>query len=392
MDQQQSVEMKQWMSDIRRDFHRHPETAYEEVRTTGRIKDILTGLGISNRTFDDVTGVLGLVSNQADGPTLALRADIDALPIPEKTGVDYASQNPGKMHACGHDANAAIMLGVAKMLMDTGAASRLPGNLKFIFQPAEEGEAGAKKLIDKGVLKDPDVDWIIAGHASPDLPVGSAGFYHRQSHASSDRFNLAIKGAGAHGARPHLGVDPLTATAQFINATYGVIARNIDPLDTAVISIGKLRCGTVDNVLPDRADISGIIRALNPAIRSLLHQRLKDICQGLELSHKVTCDLVITDGYPTCLGDPEVSGFMYDTAAKVFGEDNVAWFPPTTGAEDFAFYTEEVKGSICRIGCRNEEAGMVNPLHSPLFDLDEEMLICGAEFFYRCVLDYFKID
>jgi amidohydrolase len=391
MDQNKKAELKTWLREIRRDIHQHPETAYEEVRTTGKIKDILDDLGIQNKTFDDVTGVLGLVANQSQGPTLAVRADIDALPMEEKTGAPYQSQTPGKMHACGHDANITIMLGVAKLLADNGELEKIPGNLKFIFQPAEEGGAGAQRLMDRGVLKDPDVDWIIAGHASPDLAVGTAGFYHKQSHASSDRFSLVIKGTGAHGARPHQGNDPLVPAAQFINSVNAMVARNVDALETAVVTVGKLRAGTTANVLPDKVEMEGTIRALEPEIRTLVRRRLNEICQGLELSFGVKCELNISDGYPPCVGNEDVSEFMFNTAAKVLGQDNVFWFPPTTGGEDFAFYTQEVKGSICRIGCRNEEKGMIHPLHSPYFDLDEEMLVHGVEFFHRCVLDYFKM-
>ncbi len=391
MDPKQREELSNWMSEIRRDLHRHPELAYQEERTTKVIKDHLENMGIKTRTFEKTTGVLALFCNRADGPTLALRADIDALPVQEKTGAPYQSQVPGKMHACGHDTHAAMMLGVAKLLTDNGEAAKIPGNLKIIFQPAEEGGAGAKALMEQGALKDPDVDWIMAPHAFPDLEAGTAAFFRKQSHASANRFSLLIHGEGGHGARPHNCIDPVSAAADFIKATHSIVARNIDPLNPAVISVGKLRAGNASNVIPDLVEIEGTIRALDPETRDLLIERLYTACRGLEAGHGVICELDVSEGYPPAMGDEDVNKFMYETGVEVLGPDKVSWLPPSTGAEDFAYYMQEVKGAMCRIGSGNRAKGITKPLHSPLFDVDEKMLITGAEFFHRCVLKYFNM-
>ena len=380
-----------WMSAIRRDIHRHPELKYEEVRTTALIKEALEGLGIKAQTFDKTTGVLGLILNRKEGPTLALRADIDALPLQEQTGAPYQSQVPGKMHACGHDTHAAMLLGTAKMLADAGELKRIPGNLKLIFQPAEEGGAGAKALMDQGVLHDPEVDWIMAPHAFPDLEVGTAGFFHKQSHASASRFSLVIKGEGGHGARPNTCIDPVGPAADFIKATHSIVARNIDPLKPGVISIGVLRAGTASNVIPAQVEIQGTIRALELEVRDLIIKRLHDACRGLEANHGVICELDVSDGYPPATGDVDVNRFLYETGAELLGPDKVMWLPPSTGAEDFAYYMQEVKGAMCRIGCGNPAKGITKPLHSPLFDVDEDMLLVGARYFHRCVLKYFEM-
>lgn len=382
-------QLLKWMSAIRRDLHMHPELKYEEVRTTGVIKDTLDSLGIQADTFSQTTGVLAQIYNDPKGPTLALRADIDALPVQEKTGAPYQSRTPGKMHACGHDSHAAIMLGVARLLMDSGEAARIPGNLKIIFQPAEEGGAGAKALMEQGVLENPKVDWIMAPHAFPDMRAGTLGFFHKQSHASASRFTLTISGEGAHGARPHNGIDPIAAAAQFVLATHSIVSRNLDPLKPGVISIGKIQSGTVSNVIPDTAEVVGTIRALEIEVRDLLIKKLQDCCKGLEASQGVKCDLEVSLGYPPAVGDVDVNRFMHEAGEDLLGPENVSWLPPSTGAEDFAFYIQEVKGAMCRVGCGNPEKGITAPLHSPYFDIDEDMLLVGAEFFHHCVLKYF---
>jgi amidohydrolase len=392
MENKQREELKAWLSDIRREIHMNPEIAYKEVRTTGLIKKQLEKLGIPAVTFEKTTGVMGLIRNSDNGPTLALRADIDALPVQEKTGAPYESRIPGMMHACGHDSHAAIMLGVAKLISDHQLIGQIPGNLKIIFQPGEEGGAGAKALMEQGVLKDPDVDWIIAGHAFPDLPAGHAGFFKKQSHASANRFVLKIQGEGAHGARPNMGIDPIGAAAQFIQATHTIVSRFVDPLKPAVISVGKIQGGTASNVIPDQVTLEGTIRALEPEVRDGIFKKLRDACAGLEACHGVKCDLYISGGYPPAMGDEEVNQFLYDTAKEVLGEDNISWLPPSTGAEDFAYYTQKVKGGICRIGSGNPEKGITKPLHSPLFDIDEDMLVYGSGFFFGCVLKYFGLS
>ncbi len=383
-------EFKDWLIGIRRDLHMYPETAYQEVRTTERIKSVLDELGIETRTFEDITGVVGLIGNPDRGRTVALRADIDALPIDELNEVDYRSRHEGRMHACGHDASTTIMLGVARRLAESGQAERLKGAVKFLFQPAEEGGAGARAMIERGVLEDPSVDWIMAGHMFPEMELNTVGIYRAQSHASTDTFTLEIEGKGGHGAKPHQGVDPVVAAGNFISAIQTVVSRSVDPLETAVISIGRIEGGRAANVIPQKVKIMGTIRALDVTVRQHLHQRLQEIVAGLETMFGVVCSLDLGDGYPPCINDSQVSAFLYKVAADIVGEDRVTYLQPTTGGEDFAFFALEKPAAIIRLGCSNESKGLTFPLHSPRFDVDEDVLTVGVDVFTEAVLRFLK--
>ena len=376
---------KDWLKEVRRDFHMHPETMYEEHRTTDRIKALLQEMGVECYGFEDMTGVVGLIRGGAEGPTLGLRADIDALNIQEMNDVPYKSLNDGKMHACGHDANAAIMLGVARYLTMSGLAGKLKGNVKFFFQPAEEGGAGALRMIEKGVLEDPPVEWILAGHLGPEYPAGQVGIYKTLGHASADQFELVITGKGGHGGRPHQCIDPIVAGAGFVTAIQSIVGRNLDPLDSGVISVGQFIAGTAENIIPEKAVLKGTIRALTPESRDLLHKRLREISSGLAATYQVESELTIFDGYPPNVNDERVSSFMRDTAAGLLGEENVYYLKPTTGAEDFAFFAQKKPSSMIRIECGNEAEGITAPLHSPCFDMDEDCLGLGVELFVEAV-------
>jgi len=380
-----SRDLAAWLSQVRRDLHRHPETALEEVRTTERIRTILTELGVENQGFDDLTGAVGLIRGGQPGRTIALRADIDALPVQEMNQAPYRSEYEGRMHACGHDAHTTIMLGVARHLIESGLARDLKGNVKFLFQPAEEGGGGAKKMIERGVLENPRVDRVLACHMLPELEAGRAGLFHGQSHASADRFKLVVKGRGAHGGRPHQGLDPIVAGAHFVTALQSVVGRNIDPLQAAVITVGRFWAGQAVNVIPEEAELGGTIRALKQPVRERLWQRIGEIARGIEQTFQVSCELTMVEGYPPCVNDEEVSSFLYEVSAEVLGPDKVEYMPPSTGAEDFAYFALERPGAMMRLGCGNEARGLTHPLHSPYFDLDEEVLSIGVQIFSRAV-------
>lgn len=381
-------EFKDWLIGIRRDLHMYPEIAYQEVRTTARIKSVLEELGAETRTFEDITGVVGLIGNPDRGRTVALRADIDALPLDELNEVDYRSRNEGRMHACGHEASTTIMLGVAKRLVESGRAEGLNGAVKFMFQPAEEGGAGARAMIERGVLEDPPVDWIMAGHMLPEMEVKTVGIFRAQSHASTDTFTLKIEGEGAHGAKPHQGIDPIVAAANFITTIQTVVSRNVDPLEAAVISVGRIEGGRTANVIPQKVEIMGTIRALDIALRKKLHQRLREVVAGLETTFGVTCSLDLRDGYPPCMNDSQVADFLHNVAVDIVGEDRVTYLPPTTGGEDFAFFALEKPAAIIRLGCGNEAKGLTFPLHSPRFNIDEDVLAIGVDVFTEAVLRF----
>lgn len=380
-----------WLVNVRRDFHMHPEIAFNENWTSAKIADILQTLKIDTHRFNDMTGVVGLIRGNSDDPTIALRSDIDALPIQELNKVPYKSLNDGKMHACGHEATVTILLGTAKYLMDTGVVNTLKGNVKFLFQPAEERGAGAKAMIERGVLEHPKVNRIIAGHMSPDLPVGQVGHFRSLGYASADRFSLDITGKGGHGARPEICVDPIVAGAHFVIQMQSIVSRDIRPTDAVVVTIGKFTAGDVGNVIPESAYMEGSIRAIDADARQKVFSRLQDISAGLEKSLQVRCNLHISEGVPTLINDNEVAEFLYDASGAVVGSKNVHYLDPVMASEDFSYFTEACPGAIMRFGCANEKKGLTYPLHSPYFNIDESVLEIGVKVFVEAVCRYLTI-
>jgi amidohydrolase len=378
----------QWLSETRRHFHMHPEISHLEKRTTKRIAEILKEYNCEVQLFDDMTGAVGIIRGALDGPTIGLRADIDALPIEELNDVPYKSRNPGAMHACGHDAHTTIMLGVAKNIMESGLQTKLRGNVKFFFQPAEERVAGAKAMIEKGVLDNPKVDRVIAGHMAPDVPVGKVGIFRGLGYASADRFELKITGKGSHGARPEDGNDPIVAGSNFVTTIQSIVSRNIKPTEAAVVTVGKFRSGDASNVIPEFAFLEGSIRALSGVIRQKIFDRLHEIAAGLEITYNVACSFKIHEGVPTLENDIEVAEFLYQVSQDILGTDNVQYFPPVMGSEDFSYFTEERPSAIMRLGCANSEKGFTGTLHSPHFDIDEQVLEVGVAIFTEAVVRF----
>ncbi|MBT8372216.1 MAG: amidohydrolase [Deltaproteobacteria bacterium] len=366
----------------------HPEISHQEKRTTAKIVEILKELNCEVQEFDDMTGVVGLIKGAQNGPTIGLRADIDALPIEELNEVPYKSQNPGVMHACGHDAHTTIMLGVAKNIIESGLQTELKGKVKFFFQPAEERVAGAKAMIERGVLENPRVDRVIAGHMAPDVPVGKIGICRGLGYASADRFKLQITGKGSHGARPEDGYDPIVAGANFVTTIQSIVSRNIKPTEAAVVTVGKFRSGDASNVIPEFAYLEGSIRALSGAIRQKIFDRLYEIAAGLEKTFNVVCSLNIHEGVPTLENDIEVAEFLYKVSQHILGTNNVQYFPPVMGSEDFSYFTEQRPSAIMRLGCSNSEKGLERSLHSPYFDIDEQVLDVGVAIFTEAVVRY----
>ncbi len=378
-------DLPEWIREVRRDLHAHPELAFREFRTTERIRELLTGLGWEARPVPGSTGVIGLLHGRGHGPAIALRADIDALPITELNEVAYRSKNEGVMHACGHEANTAIMLGVARKIVDTGLMARARGAVKLIFQPAEEQLGGARALIEKGVLEDPAVDLIVAGHMSPDLPVGRAGVFERMGYASSDRFALDIQGRGGHGARPEECIDPVVAGAHFVTQVQAIVSRSIKPTESAVVTVGRFSAGNAANVIPETACLEGSIRALAPDVRSTVIRRLEELAASLQPAFGVTSRFTLHPGVPVLLNDPEVAALLLAASRTVLGPKNANWLPPIMASEDFAFFTEQRPGAIMRLGCSNPEKGITHKLHSPRFDIDEEVLDIGTNIFFEVV-------
>ena len=378
-----------WLSEVRRDFHMHPELGLKEFRTTAKIKEILGEMGVKIQELTGVeTGAVGIIEGQPGDKTLALRADIDALPMAELNDVPYKSTSDGIMHSCGHDGHATVMLGVAKNVMESGLVNRIKGSLKLIFQPAEEIPAGARLMIDGGVLENPHVDRIMACHMNSDMPVGQVGFFKRVSHASADMFKMTIQGKGAHGAYPQAGVDPIVAGAGFINSIQSIVSRNIDPVNAAVVTIGQFQAGTAPNIIPDNALLSGTVRTFNNKDRDTIIRRLEMIAKSLEQSHEVEVDFQYLDGVPVGLVDQHVTNDLYTAAQKVLGEENVDWLEPKMGGEDFALFSQLVPATFMRLGCQNEEKNIIHNGHSPYFDMDEASLTVGVEVFTEAIRSY----
>ncbi len=378
-----------WLVKIRRELHRHPEISMQERETTRRVAEILKEFGWDVKTFNDVTGAIGLWKGIGAGPVIALRADMDALPIQEKNLTDYVSTVSGVMHACGHDAHTAILLGVARKIAESGRFDRMRGAVKLIFQPGEETMEGARAMIAHGVLEDPPVQRIYALHVGSHIPAGQIGLYARQAYAATDSFSITFSGKGTHGARPDEGRDPITASAFFITAIQSIVSRNVKPIHPAVISVGKIHAGRAPNIIPETVTIEGTLRSLNSEVREILVRRLEEMAKGVSLAFQVSSNVQLREGTPPITNDPGAGEALRKAAERVFGRQNIIEEPPTMGGEDFAFYAEKCPAAIARLGCGIPEKEERFPLHSPHFDLDERALLFGVTYFFALVEDFF---
>lgn len=368
----------------RRELHRIPEPALREYETSRYIRKKLEEMGYETSRCAG-TGVVGSFPPQSGRKTIAVRADIDALPIQELNDVDYKSQRPGMMHACGHDGHISMALGACRIL--TELRDEVHGNVKFIFQPAEEKFGGAGRMIEAGALKDPDVDAIIALHIWPDLEKGKLFTKGGCIMASNDRFTITVKGRGGHGAMPHLCRDALTAGCQIVNNAQVFVSREIDPFDSAVLTFGTFRSGTAYNVVSDETVICGTARAIRPRTRDLIEKRLSEIadhtCKALGLS----CRTEYVRQFPPTLNDASLSRFSLAAAADLLGADRASVLEkPYMTAEDFALYSMEIPGCLCFLGAH--EPGRDYPLHSEKFNFDEDILPVGAAFEASAVIRF----
>ena len=380
------ADMKDWLIETRRTLHMNPELGFEEVETSRLIAKYLEKFGLQVKTGMAKTGVIGLLKGGKPGKTVAIRADMDALPMEEANQVPYRSKVKGKMHACGHDAHVTILLGVARLFSSMG--NQVQGNIKWVFQPAEEGGGGGRVLTEEGVLENPKVDAIFGAHLFPDLKIGRVGIHEKEGLAATDRFVIKMIGSGAHGAYPHLSRDPIVAVGHLIAQINTIVSRNISPLDSAVITIGKVSGGTAFNIIPDEAEILGTVRSLTQKVRGELKSRMEQVTQGVAKSFGLDSHFDFQYGYPALVNDPEMSHLVATACTKGIGKENVEFIRPSMGGEDFAYYLEKVPGSFFRLGCRNEAKGIVNPFHSSRFDIDEDVLPFGVEIFARIIDEY----
>jgi amidohydrolase len=388
------TEFRNWIIALRNDFHKHPELSANEKRTTKKICEVLKTLDAHVQTFEDMTGVVAVFKGEKqdlkNAGTIALRADIDALPLDELGNKDNKSRNAGVMHACGHDANTAIVLGVAKKIRDTGLLKEINGTIKFIFQPSEERLGGAKAMIENGVLENPKVDRIIAGHMDPNLPVGTVGVFERIGHAASDPFELVITGKGTHGARPHQGVNPITGAGMFVSSLDSIIPRHINPALSAVISVGTCHSGDAGNVIPEQAILTGSIRTHDEDARERIFKALKNLVQGIDTVLGTRSELNIRPGAPLGVNDPQVCKSLHAASEAVLGKEKVKTLPFIMGSEDFYYFTQKCPGAIMRFGCTSKKDNITYPLHSPFFDLHEDVLEIGANILFKAVEKFFK--
>ncbi|MGK7898456.1 MAG: M20 family metallopeptidase [Xenococcus sp. (in: cyanobacteria)] len=368
----------------RRRIHQKPELGFQEKITADFIAEKLQEWSIPHQTGIAKTGIVALIEGAKPGKVQAIRADIDALPIQEANEVPYRSQHDGKMHACGHDGHTAIALGTAYYLAQHKADLR--GTVKIIFQPAEEGPGGAKPMIEEGVLKNPDVEQIIGLHLWNNLPLGTVGVRSGALMAASERFSLKISGRGGHGAMPDQTVDSIVVASQIVNALQTIVSRNINPLDSAVVTIGEFRAGTNFNVIADSAFLCGTVRYFNPKLESLIPQRLETIVAGICESHGASYDLDYQQLYPATINDPKVAELVRSVAKEVI-ETPVGIVPEcqTMGGEDMSFFLQQVPGCYFFLGSANPEKGLAYPHHHPRFDFDETVLAMGVEIFVRCI-------
>jgi amidohydrolase len=368
----------------RRQLHQNPELSFQEQQTAAFVSQTLTQWGIPHQTGIAKTGIVAVIRGQQPGKVLAIRADMDALPIQEENDVPYRSQRDGVMHACGHDGHTAIALGTAYYLWQH--RDRLQGTIKIIFQPAEEGPGGAKPMIEAGVLKNPDVDAIIGLHLWNNLPVGTIGVRSGALMAAVECFRCTILGKGGHGAMPHQTIDSILVSSHIVNALQTIVARNLDPIDSAVVTVGELHAGTALNVIADTARLSGTVRYFNPKLEGLINQRLEAIVAGVCQSHGASYDLEYWQLYPATVNDPAIAELVRSVAMEVV-ETPLGVVPEcqTMGGEDMSFFLQEVPGCYFFLGAANAAKNLDYPHHHPRFDFDESVLCVGVEMFARCV-------
>jgi len=365
--------MRAW----REAFHREPELSNHELRTREKVVAALEELGVPSTTFGSFTGVLGSLGAGRKGPVVAVRADMDALPVTEATGLPYTSTIPGAMHACGHDVHMACALGAAAILGENG--TRAPGPVKFLFQPAEEEghRGGALPLLDRGVFDRPKVDYVIGQHVTPELPVGSIGWRAGPVYAAADDFLIRVHGRGSHAGYPHLGRDPIVVASEVVLGLQTLVSRERNPTDPAVVTVGQIHGGTRHNVIPDEVWLEGTVRTLDPATRRSTEAALKRRVRGIAQSHGVRVSVRYRHGYPATVNPPGATRAIVVGLTQEFGAGALTELDaPAMGAEDFSRYLERVPGTFLKLGAGDPPGA--TSLHTPRFAPPDETMVVGA--------------
>ncbi len=373
---------------LRRRIHENAEVSFEEFETTKLVREYLDQLGIENHPNGTATGAVGILKGKKPGPVIALRADMDALKLTERSGLPFASKNPGACHACGHDIHTAVLLGTAKILKSY--EDDLCGTVKFLFQPAEEGLGGSKVMIENGALENPKVDYILACHTWPEMPAGSIGVRKGTMLGASDTFKITVMGKGGHAAHPHKGIDPVVIAAHIITELQTIVSRRIAPVDAAVITVGHLTAGTVSNIIPNEAVMEGTVRTQDPETRKQVAEYIEQLASGTARAMGGDAKVEYHFGVGPTMNDPALIDQISAAVTEVLGADKLLQVPvPSMGAEDFAFYLEKVPGALFRLGTYDETPQSKWALHNPSTLFNETAIPTGVT---AMVSSVFKIS
>lgn len=364
--------------EIRRQLHQYPELGLQEFLTAEKIEEVCRNWGILTGPRINKTSIVGIIKgNGKAGKNVGLRADMDALPIQEQKDVPYKSKRDGVMHACGHDVHMAIQLGAAFVL--NGLKDHIPGDVKLLFQQAEETVGGAKTMIESGVLENPDVNYVLGMHVDPHIEVGQFGVKYRYAYASSDTIIIYVHGHSAHGAYPHEGVDAILIASNIVTALQTLVSRNTPPLDSAVLSFGRIEGGDAHNIIASHVKLTGTLRTLNKDIRNLLKSRIFEVATNIAKAYGGDVSLRVESGYDALYNDEYVTQIVENVASRVLGSDAVHVLEnPSLGVEDFAYFAKEVPSSYNRLGVANKKKGITTPVHDPGFNVDEECIRNGV--------------
>jgi amidohydrolase len=379
------------LKEIRHHLHSYPELSFQEIETAKYISTLLSSWGIEHKTGIAGNGIVALVKGKnPEKKVIALRADMDALPIKEENNVEYKSLNEGVMHACGHDVHMTCLLGVAKIL--NSLKNKFEGTVKLIFQPAEENlPGGAKQMIEEGVLKNPEPELIVAQHVFPELETGKTGIKSGIYMASSDEINIYVRGKGGHGAMPDKGDDTILAASHIIVALQKIASRNAPPKTPTVLSFGKITGNGAHNVFPAEVAVHGTFRTFDETWRKKAHLLIRETAILTAKVFGVDCEVVIDNGYPVLINDEKVTSAVKNVAEDYLGKENVVDLDIRTTVEDFAYYTHHIPGCFYRLGVKNEQKGIVSNLHTPTFDIDENSLKTGTGLFLWITLKLISI-
>lgn len=382
--------LKDKLIQLRRDFHQHPELGLEETRTAEVVADHLRRMGLTVKTGVGRTGVVGLLQGKGPGKTLMLRADMDALPLEEENQVPYRSQSPGVMHACGHDGHMAILLAVAEVL--SAHRHEIPGRIKFVFQPGEEGFAGARLMIEDGVLQEPAVDAALGLHLTNVLPLGLMAAGCGPVMASMDSFTIKLKGKGAHAAQANLGVDAVVMGSQVVGALQTLASREAPPTTPLVVHVGSVHAGSAFNIVAETAELKGTVRTFDETLRASMPERLNRLVGGIASAMRGSHELDYQFGYPALVNAESMTRLVEEAIVEIMGAQAYAKMPPRMASEDMAFFQQEVPGCFFFVGAANPKKGLDTPNHNPRFDFDEDALVLGAQAMARAAWNFLSAN